>query len=260
MSDLRGKRALITGASRGVGRGIATALARAGATVLVCARTQAALDDTKREIERHGGRAEIVAGDLSTRAGCRDVAARSGSIDILVNNAALTDARHQPLLAADDEYWDSNFQLNLFAPLALIQALGPGMVERRRGVIINISSIAAQRGRPMRGPYSASKTALESITKTAAMELGGYGVRVVAVAPGMTETPAVHAALPEGLTPDDLGGRYIPIGRMTQSEEIGNLCCFLASDAAGAITGTVVTIDGGSTAGNYAFRLQADAD
>lgn len=251
MGDLTGKRALVTGASRGVGLGIAKAFAAAGAEVVATARNARALETLQREIETGGGRVVVVPGDLSTRDGARDVARLSGEIDVLVNNAALVTGAQHSLLVEDDAAWDLEFAVNLTAPVTLIQALVPGMARRGAGVVINISSIAVQRPNPMHAAYAASKAALETITRAAAIDLGPQGVRLNAVALGMTATEAWDDLLPKGLTLEQMGRRVAPIGRATAVAEVAALCLYLASDAAAAITGTVLTIDGGATAGVY---------
>jgi NAD(P)-dependent dehydrogenase (short-subunit alcohol dehydrogenase family) len=255
--NLSERRALVTGASRGLGVAIARALARAGAHVVLNARNEQSLEQLRREIEREGGRAEVRCADLGARESCRELARNCGEIDILVNNAGATAVnRDKPVIEVDDALWDESLQLNLLAPLALMQELGRGMARRGRGVIINITSIAAHQGRPLRAAYTASKAALEAMTRVAAMELAPQGVRVLAIAPGMTQTPALAAALPPGITSDSLARRYIPIGRMVDPEEIGRLCCYLASDEVPALTGTVITLDGGMTAGRYSFTFE----
>ncbi|CAN7225060.1 SDR family NAD(P)-dependent oxidoreductase [Phenylobacterium sp. LjRoot219] len=251
MGDLSGKRALVTGASRGVGFGIAKAFAAAGAEVVATARNTHALEDLQQQIQADGGRVTILAGDLATREGARDVARRSGEIDLLVNNAALVTGAQHSLLVEDDAAWDLEFAVNLIAPVTLIQALVPGMAARGGGVVINISSIAVQRPNPMHAAYAASKAALEVVTRAAAIDLGPKGVRLNAVALGMTATEAWDDLLPTGVTLEQMGRRVAPIGRATTVGEVAALCLYLASDAAAAITGTVLTIDGGATAGVY---------
>jgi len=251
MGELSGKRALVTGASRGVGLGIARAFAAAGAEVVATARNARALEDLQRQIEADGGKAVVVPGDLSTREGARELARLSGEIDVLVNNAALVTGAQHSLLVEDDAAWDLEFAVNLTAPVTLIQALVPGMVRRGAGVVINISSIAVQRPNPMHAAYAASKAALETVTRAAAIDLGPKDVRLNAVALGMTATEAWDDLLPAGLTLEQMGRRVAPIGRATAVEEVAALCLYLASDAAAAITGTVLTIDGGATAGVY---------
>lgn len=251
MGDLTGKRALVTGASRGVGFGVAKAFAAAGADVVATARNARALEDLQQQIRADGGRITVLAGDLATREGARDVARRSGEIDVLINNAALVTGNQHSLLVEDDAAWDLEFAVNLIAPVTLIQALAPGMAARGGGVVINISSIAVQRPNPMHAAYAASKAALETVTRAAAIDLGPKGVRLNAVALGMTATEAWDDLLPAGLTLEQMGRRVAPIGRATAVAEVAALCLYLASDAAAAITGTVLTIDGGATAGVY---------
>ncbi len=253
MFDLKGKRALVTGASRGAGFGIAKALAAANAEVVVTARNEQGLQKLRREIEAAGGRASVQAGDLSTRATSRELASRCGEVDILINNAALTSAKYQSLLVKDDAYWDLEFALNVIAPITLMQEFVPGMLKRGRGVVINISSISAQRPNALHAPYASSKAALEAMSKAAALDFGPGGVRVVVVAFGMTDTEALAEAMPENLTVAEMGKMFAPIGRATKVDEVAALCRFLSSDEAAAITGSVVTIDGGVTAGMYDF-------
>ncbi|MET0984257.1 MAG: SDR family oxidoreductase [Steroidobacteraceae bacterium] len=253
MFDLSGKRALVTGASRGAGYGIAKTLAAAGANMVVTARNEKGLQKLKAEIQAAGGRCEVQAGDLSTRAATRELARRCGEIDILINNAALTSAKYQPLLTKDDEYWDLEFALNVIAPVTLMQELVPGMVKRGRGSVVNISSISAQKPNPGHSPYAASKAALEAATKAAALELAPSGVRVLGIAFGMTATEALTEAMADNMTVEEMGKMFAPIGRATKVEEVAALCLYAVSDEAAAVTGTIITIDGGVTAGMYTF-------
>jgi gluconate 5-dehydrogenase len=251
MLSLKGRRALITGASRGAGFGIAKAFAAAGAEVVVTARNEQRLQTLRLEIETTGGKVTVVPGDLATRAGAREVARRCGEVDILINNAALATGKSHSLLAQDDELWDREFALNVIAPVTLIQSLVPGMVQRGHGVVINISSIAAQRPNPRNVPYGASKAALEVASRAVAIELAPKGVRVNALALGLTDTEALHEGLVGGITVEQVGRMFVPTGRVTKVSEVAALCLFLADDAAAAITGTVITIDGGITAGTF---------
>lgn len=150
MFSLNGKRALVTGASRGVGFGIARSLASAGAEIIATARSEERLARLRREIENDGGAISIIPGDLATRKGARDVARQAGDIDILVNNAASTTATFASSLMEDDAAWDYEHALNFLAPVTLMQCLVPGMANRGNGVVINISSIAVQRPNPSR--------------------------------------------------------------------------------------------------------------
>lgn len=251
MLELKGKRALVTGASRGVGFGVAKTFAAAGAEVVATARNEQRLHILAREIEAVGGKITIIPGDLSTRAGVREIARQCGEVDILVNNAAHLTATRQSLLIEDDAGWDTEFAVNLTAPVALMQALVPAMVERGGGVVINISTIAVRMTNPMDAAYAASKSGLESITKAAALDLGPHGVRINAVALGMTATEIWDDMPIQGMTMEDMAKMMVPIGRATAVSEVAALCLFLASDAAPAINGSVITLDGGMTAGAY---------
>jgi NAD(P)-dependent dehydrogenase (short-subunit alcohol dehydrogenase family) len=253
MFDLKGKRALVTGASRGAGYGIAKALAAAHAEVVATARNEQGLQKLRREIEAAGGKATVQAGDLWTRASARELASRCGEVDILINNAALTSAKYQSTLVKDDAYWDLEFALNVIAPVTLMQEFVPGMIKRGRGVVINISSISAQRPNALHAPYGASKAALEVASKAAALEFSPLGVRVNVVAFGMTDTEALTEALANNISVAEMGKMFAPIGRATKVEEVAGLCVYLSSDVAAAITGAVITIDGGVTAGMYDF-------
>ena len=255
MFNLKGKRALVTGASRGAGLGIAKALAQSGASVTLTARNEAGLIKTRGIVEAAGGKVDaIIPMDLSSRDNCRKLAKQAGNIDILINNAAVTSAKFQSILVRDDEYWDSEFNVNVMAPLTLIQELGPYMVSKQRGTIINISSISAQRGTPAHAPYSASKAAMDAMSKVAAMDLARDGINVVVVAFGFVETEALQEACADGLDIADIARMFVPIGRAIDVAETGALCCFLASDDAKPLTGIVINIDGGMTAGQYAFQ------
>ena len=255
MGNLSEKRALVTGASRGAGVGIAKALALAGASIVLTARNEAGLKKTKSIVEAAGGKVDaIIPADLSTREACRELARKAGNIDILINNAAVTSAKFQSILVRDDEYWDSEFNVNVMAPLTLIQELGPYMVSKQRGTIINISSISAQRGTPAHAPYSASKAAMDAMSKVAAMDLARDGINVVVVAFGFIETEALQEACAEGLNTADIANMFAPIGRTIDVMEAGALCAYLASDDAKPLTGLVINLDGGMTAGQYAFQ------
>lgn len=252
MPNLKGKRALVTGASRGVGFGIAKALASAGAEIIATARNDERLERLRREIESDGGKASIIPGDLATRQGARDVARKAGYIDILVNNAASTTATFTSSLTEDDSGWDYEYALNFLAPVTLMQCLVPGMATRGNGVVINISSIAAQRPNPSRAPYAASKAALEAVSRASAIEFAPHGVSINCVALGVTDTEALQETLSnEGGITLEMAGKAAPIGRVNRVSEIAAVCLLLASGEVAALTGTVITVDGGITAGTY---------
>src|ERR1700722_5309089 len=194
MSELAGKRALVTGASRGIGREIALTLARAGAEVILISRTSTALEAVAGEIRAAGGTAITEPCDIADRPQLLRVVARAGIVDILVNNAA-PDEKFVPVLKPDDEHWDKTFAVNFTAPLLLTRELGRAMEANGGGSIINISSIIAQNPAPMLGACVCSKSALEALTRLTAMELGGSGVRANAIAPGIVETDLTQALL-----------------------------------------------------------------
>lgn len=256
MSSLMGKRALVTGASRGAGYGIARAFAGAGAEVIGTARSADKLERLRNEIEAAGGKCIVIPADLGTRAGAQEVARRCGEVDVLVNNAALTLGIYESLLDQDYEDWDKEFALNVTAPITLMKELVPGMVTRGWGRVINISSIAASRPNPQHVAYAASKAALEAASKATAIDFAPHGVRVNVVALGLTDTDALHEhqVLQGGLTIDDIGWMATPIGRVGKISEVAALCLFLAGDEADSITGIVITVDGGTTAGTFNGR------
>jgi NAD(P)-dependent dehydrogenase (short-subunit alcohol dehydrogenase family) len=251
MSELAGRRALVTGASRGIGREIALTLASAGAEVILVSRTQAALELVAREIRAAGGSAIIEACDIADRPQLLGVVARAGVVDILVNNAA-PDEKFVPIVEPDDEHWDKTFAVNFTAPLLLIRELGRSMVANGGGSIINISSVVAQDPAPMMGAYVCSKSALEALTRLTAIELGGSGVRANAIAPGIVETALTQALLSDGPTWQALKAA-IPLGRAGLVQEVAEAVLFLASHRSSFLSGQIIALDGGTSAGQHAL-------
>lgn len=253
MLNHAGRRVLITGAAGGAGSAIAVAFAGAGATVVITDINAEGLAKVAGEIEAADGKVEIQRGDLVSREGCRDLAARCGAIDILINTAALTFMTYQPVTVRDDSFWDRTFAIDFIAPVTLMQELAPGMVDRKWGNIINISSVSATRGTPNLAPYAAAKAALETMSKVAAMEFAmtGSGVRVNCIAFGLVDTPALERNFPDRDTMDKEIRKSVPLGRVIRTQEVADMCLFLASDAASAVIGTVVTIDGGMVSGAF---------
>jgi 3-oxoacyl-[acyl-carrier protein] reductase len=246
--DLSGRVALVTGASTGIGRWAAVALAECGAAVAVnYNRNQAGAEETQKMIADAGGRAVIVPSDVSTGAGAVALveAARAalGAIDILVNNAGDMIQRCS-LLEFPEELWNRVMDLNFKSVLLVSQAVMPGMIERKRGAIINVGSIAGHHGGgPGAAVYAASKAGVMCLTKGMAKELAPHGIRVNGVAPGVIETP-FH----ERLSTPELMAQFaasIPLGRVGTSEECGRVIAFLASDAASYIHGEMIEINGG---------------
>jgi NAD(P)-dependent dehydrogenase (short-subunit alcohol dehydrogenase family) len=146
-----------------------------------------------------------------------------------------------------------SFAVSFFAPLILMQELGRGMLERGRGVVVNISSMAAQRAVPLLAPYSVAKAALDALSRSAGMDLAGSGIRVNALALGHVDTEAFAENCVDGITPQEIARRNAPLGRLIKPEEIAGMCLYLASDVAAPVVGTVLNIDGGLTSGMYSF-------
>jgi NAD(P)-dependent dehydrogenase (short-subunit alcohol dehydrogenase family) len=238
--DLDGLRALVTGATSGMGRAAAQELAKNGAHVLVHGRNAGRGAEVTGAIGAAGGSAEFVAGDLSAPAGIDQVVAAAGRVDVLVNNAGFSWFGPTADLKSDE--FDALVASDVRAPYFLVAALAPAMAARGGGAIINLSSMAARVGLAGGAAYSATKAALEAMTRSWAAEFSPRGVRVNAVAPGPVYTAGAAA---ERITA--LGDTTI-LGRAAQPEEIAGLIAFLASPRAGYITGAVFAADGGRTA------------
>jgi 3-oxoacyl-[acyl-carrier protein] reductase len=244
MFDLAGKVALVTGASQGIGRDTALALAQAGAKVAVAARSESKLADLVQEIAAKGGEALAVTMDVAdaeqVKAGFKQVLARFGRLDILVNNAAITRDGLALRMKLDD--WDAVLRTNLTgAHLCIQQALGP-MLRQKGGRIINIASVVAQTGNAGQANYVASKGGLLGLTKAIAIEVASRNITVNAIAPGFVET-AMTAVLPDKAK-EELKAR-IPLGRMGTAGDIAAAIVFLSSDEAGYITGHTLDVNGG---------------
>lgn len=243
MSDLGGRVALVTGASRGIGRAIALRLASAGATVVAGARSDHA-DPVRQRIVDEGGAALAVSLEVtdpaSIAAAVRGALDSFGRIDILVNNAGIV--RDQLLMRMKTEEWEAVLATNLTAAYTSCQAVLRPMLKRRSGRIINIASVVGQSGNPGQANYAASKAGLIGFTKSLAQEVASRGITVNVVAPGMIETDMT--AVLDGRAQAALRER-IPMGRLGSPEEVAGVVGFLASDEAAYITGQVVGVNGG---------------
>jgi 3-oxoacyl-[acyl-carrier protein] reductase len=245
--DLGGKVALVTGASRGIGRATATVLAGCGAAVIVNYRGQAeAAAEVVAQIEAAGGRATSVQADVSD-AGDVDRLVKTttetyGSLHILVNNAGI--ARDNLLLRMKDDEWDSVIDTNLRGTYLLTKAVLRPMMRARRGRIITIASVVGLLGNAGQANYAAAKAGLIGFTKSVAREMASRGITANAVAPGFVETD-ITAGLSDSVRETALAA--IPLGRWAQPEEVANVVAFLSSDAAAYITGQTLAVDGGMT-------------
>ena len=238
--NLQGQKALVTGATSGLGRAIALQLARDGAEVIVHGRDAARGAQTVEAIRAEGGRARFVAGDLSDPASIKRLAEDVGEIDILVNNAGFS--AWGPTADFAVATFDSLFASNVRAPFYLVAAFAPAMAARGTGSIINISSMAGRLGLPGGAAYGATKAALASLTQAWAAEFSPRGVRVNAVAPGPIYTR------PESRELFDTLGATTALHRAADPAEIAEVVAFLASPRASYVTGAIVAADGGRTA------------
>ena len=244
MFSLKDKVAVVTGASRGIGRHTALALAEAGAKVAVAARTEEKLAALVNEIAAAGGGAFAVKMDVAdaeqVKAGFKQVLEKFGRLDILVNNAAITRDGLAMRMKADD--WDAVIRTNLTGAHLCIQQALPTMMKARAGRIINIASVVAQMGNAGQSNYVAAKAGLIGLTKAIAIEISSRNITVNAVAPGFIETPMTDALGDK--VKEELKTR-IPLGRMGSARDVAAAIVFLASDEAGYITGHVLDVNGG---------------
>ncbi|MFJ9590196.1 SDR family NAD(P)-dependent oxidoreductase [Streptomyces acidicola] len=244
--SLDGRVAVVTGGSSGIGRAIAGALARAGASVVIVARREEELAATVDELEADGCRAAWVSADLSTRDGMRAAAEQAAEVfgepDILVNSAGIN--LRPPMGELGEDVWDTTMAVNLEAPYLLGERFGPGMAERGFGRIIHITSQQAHRAFVQSGAYGVSKGALESLARSQAEAWSSYGVTCNTLVPGFVMTP-LNARLssdPEKVAA--LAARTM-VGRNGLAEDFAGAAVFLAGPASGYITGQSVFVDGG---------------
>ncbi|MGA2002801.1 MAG: 3-oxoacyl-[acyl-carrier-protein] reductase [Terriglobales bacterium] len=245
---LAGRVALVTGASQGIGRACALALAREGAGIAVAARNQPKLDELVAEIITAGGRAAAFVMDVGeeeqVKAGIKSALGQFGKIDILVNNAGIT--RDQLVMRMKRADWDSVLNTNLTSAYLCVQQVIPSMLKQRWGRIINITSIFGQMGQAGQANYAASKAGLIGLTMAIAREVASRNITSNAIAPGFIETN-MTAALSEEFKQNAV--KQIPLGRVGSSDDIANAVTFLASDDAAYITGHVLNVNGGMLMG-----------
>jgi len=261
---LAGRIALVTGASRGIGVGVAKCLAAEGARVALAARNREGLETTRREIEKAGGSALVVPTDVSLEAEVRAMVASVeqtwGPVELLVNNAGVHGAEdfadHFPEETRD---WDMAWRVNTLSRVWACEAALPAMKQRRFGRIVNVSSVAGLEGQPAHVAYNATRAAEISYTQSLAREIGAYGITVNAILPGLVETDMVTSLWkhigqrfgPEMAGPDPKTGfarlvqTMIPLRRAQTAEDIGWLAAFLCSERGQNISGQAINVDGG---------------
>ena len=255
--QLEGRVAIVTGGGYGIGKGIALAFAREGADVVVAARTESALKKVAKEIESMGRKSLVIVADLlqpeAPAVMVEKTLKKFGKIDILVNNSG-SEGPIKPVAEMDVKGWDDLLAVNLTgAMLCSRYVLEKSMIPRKSGVIINISSAAGRRGLATRSAYSSSKFALIGLTQSLASEVGRYGIRVNAIAPGAVEGERIERVF--NIAAKNMGVPYEQIvansnarsalSRMVKPEEVGDLAVFLASEKSSAITGQTINIDAG---------------
>ena len=247
--SLNGRVAVITGASKGLGKQMAMALAQAGATVAVVARSGELLEKVKAEIEGKGGKAHAFVANVREEAEVRRMAgqihAAAGAPDILINNAGIN--LRKPLHEFSLEEWHGVIETNLDSAFLCSRAFVPGMIEKKFGRVINIASTMAHVALAHRTAYCASKFGLLGMTKALALELAPHGITANAISPGPFATE-MNTILTQDPVRNAEFISKIPVGRWGKVEEIGPLTVFLCSEASGFITGTDILIDGGWTA------------
>lgn len=247
---LDGRVACVTGASSGIGKAIALALAEAGARVVLVARRAAELEGARREIESAGGSAACLGCDLSDRAThekcARDAPAPFGTPDILVSAAGIN--LRKPMLEITEADWDATVKLNLEAPFFLAQKLAPAMIAKRWGRIINIASMQSVRAFGNSGAYGASKGGLAQLTRAQAEAWSRYGVNANAIAPGFFATPLTEPVASDPVRWKQMAERTF-IGRNGDVEDLRGAAVFLASRASDYVTGQTIFVDGGFSAG-----------
>lgn len=244
--DMSGKCALITGASKGIGRGLANAFAAQGADIVAVARDETGLEEVRLEVEAVGRRCETIRADLASSADVEALGAQAEALNvhILLNNAGVS--YPQSALTTSLEAWDKTFAVNVRATFFLAQAFGKPMLGRGWGRIVNISSQAGLIALEDHAAYCASKGALEMMSKVLALEWASGGVTVNCVAPTVISTPMADMAFPTPEAKAKMLSR-IPVGRFGEIHEVAVAALFLASEGAAMITGDTLKVDGGWT-------------
>jgi len=248
-SVLHGRVAVVTGASRGLGRAIAVALAKSGAAVAVAGRAKQELDDTAHLVESAGGRALVVPTDVTSyeavEALMNRAVAELGRLDIVVNNAGV--AKVAPLVEMSPEDWHAMLEVNLTGVFYGCRAAGPRLIAQGSGKVINVASVLGAVGLPGYTVYGATKGGVIALTRTLGVEWARHNIQVNAIAPGWFATDMTHEAFADSRINQRLT-RDIPARRIGDPDEIGPLAVYLASPASGFMTGQTIFLDGGHSA------------
>jgi NAD(P)-dependent dehydrogenase (short-subunit alcohol dehydrogenase family) len=247
--ELKGKVVILTGASRGIGKGIALRLAREGATLVLAARSKDALEAVAAECRQAGGEATAIPTDVSQKADVEklfdQVLATHGRVDVLINNAGWASPIAH-ILEMDETHWDTVISTNLKSVYLFCHRAANVMVDRKiKGAIVNISSFAAARAHRYMAAYDATKGGMEAMTRTMAIDLAPFGIRVNVVGPGAIHTEEYEPAGEEGR---QRRGATVPLGRVGYPADIAGAVAFLLSDDASYITGQTIYVDGGMLA------------
>lgn len=258
MGRVQDRIAIVTGAAKGMGREICLTLAQEGAHVVVAARDAGPLKDLAGEIEKLGRRAVAQTTDVTDEAAVKVLVARTlatfgGRIDILVNCAGITGPVETPVWEIATDAWDEVLTVNVKGTFLPIKHVLPTMIAQRYGKIVNISGTSGLRGYKNRAAYSSSKWALRGLTRTVALDAGGYNINVNAVHPGIVDGPRMQRLCREkakkrGWTPEQVYEEYVQemaLRRVTSARDVADTVCFLASDLSKNITGQSITVDGG---------------
>ncbi len=248
--DLTGRTALVTGASKGIGYALAAALGGAGARLVINARDQTRLDQAQQALRASGLQVDTAAFDVTdpaaVEAGVALIEARIGAIDILVNNAGMQ--HRSPFAEFPVDAWYQLSRTNIDSVFLVGRAVAQRMVTRGRGKIINVCSVQSELGRPGIAPYAATKGAVKMLTKGMAIDLGKHGIQVNGLGPGYFKTELTQALVADAAFSGWLAGRT-PAGRWGNVDELAGAAIFLASDASSFVSGHVLYVDGGITAG-----------
>lgn len=257
---LQGKVALVTGGGSGIGRAIAERFAAEGAAVAVVDIDRVRAEDTAEHIREGGGRAVAIETDVTHGAAVTAMVERTvaalGPVDILVNNAG--GSFGDDILTIDEDVWDRNLALVLKSVYLCCRALLPGMLERRAGTIVNISSVNGLTGLGEEA-YGAAKAGMINLTENMAVKYGPHGVRANCICPGTVRTPNWGDRLARDPHVFQTLTKWYPLGRVGEPEDIANAALFLASDEAAWVTGATLRVDGGLLAGNYRMATELQA-